>query len=152
MDKFDTADIRILKNLQRDCSTPLETLAENIGLSRNATWRRVKRLETLGVINARVALLDPNILDLGLMVLISVKTRHHDADWATKFLHAVRSLPEITGTWRTSGETDYVLQARVSDVAAYDRLYQRLITMVPLEDVSASFVMEEIKSTTELPL
>ncbi len=60
-------------------------------------------------------------------------------------------MPEILGVWRTSGELDYLLKARVADVRAYDRLYQRLIRKVELADISASFVMEEIKETTELP-
>jgi Lrp/AsnC family transcriptional regulator len=56
------------------------------------------------------------------------------------------------GAYRTSGELDYLIHARVTDVKAYDRLYQRLIAQIDLKDVSASFVMEELKETTELPL
>ncbi len=68
------------------------------------------------------------------------------------FREAVGAFPEIVGVYRTSGDLDYVLRARVSDVKAYDRLYQRLIAKVKLADVSASFVMEEIKETTAIPL
>jgi Lrp/AsnC family transcriptional regulator len=64
----------------------------------------------------------------------------------------VRALPQILGVYRTAGETDYVIRARVPDVQGYDALYQALIARVPLADVSASFVMEEIKDATELPL
>ena len=69
-----------------------------------------------------------------------------------QFREAVAGFPEIVGVYRTSGDLDYVLRARVFDVKAYDRLYQRLIARVKLADVSASFVMEEIKETTQIPL
>ena len=91
-------------------------------------------------------------MGLGLSVFIIIRTSHHDPDWLAKFRSAVVSFPEITGVYRMSGDLDYVLRARVSDVKAYDRLYQRLIAKVPLSDVSASFVMEEIKETTVVPV
>jgi Lrp/AsnC family transcriptional regulator len=149
---LDDIDRRLLCALQRDAAQSLDTLSDQAGLSRNACWRRIKRLEETGVIRSRVALLDPAKVGLGLMVLIAVRTRHHYADWAARFLAALRGFPEILAAWRTSGDTDYMLQARVADVTAYDRLYQRLIAKIDLEDVSASFVMEELKGTTELPL
>jgi DNA-binding Lrp family transcriptional regulator len=76
----------------------------------------------------------------------------HSAEWATAFRAALADIPEIIGAYRTAGDIDYILRARVPDVAAYDRLYQRLISRVDMVDVSASFVMEEIKDTHELPL
>ena len=68
------------------------------------------------------------------------------------FTKAVRGLPEILGAYRTSGDLDYLLHARVADVRAYDRLYQKLIRRIAVSDISASFVMEEIKETTALPV
>nr|MCU0789532.1 Lrp/AsnC family transcriptional regulator [Nitratireductor sp.] len=91
-------------------------------------------------------------LDLGLAVVILVRTGSHEPDWLARFRAAVVSMPEIISVWRMSGDLDYVLRARVRDMKGYDRLYQRLIAKVPLADVSASFVMEEIKETTELPV
>ena len=97
MSDFDQQDRRILKELQRDAGRPVEELAEVIGLSRNATWRRIKRLEEQGVLRGRVALVDPDALGLGLIVFISVKTDRHDADWAGKFAAVIRDFPEILG-------------------------------------------------------
>ena len=91
-------------------------------LSRNACWRRVKTLEDEGVIRARVALLDAAKLNLGLTAFIAVKTAQHDPKWLEKFAAAVKSFPEIVGVYRTTGDTDYLLQAVVSDIAGYDRL------------------------------
>lgn len=149
---IDAIDRTILGILQQDASLSVDVLAERSGLSRNATWRRVKRLEDRGIITGRVALLDPARVGLPLIVLMAVRTRRHDATWAKDFRTALAAFPEITAAWRTSGDVDYMLQARVADVAAYDRLYQRLIARIDLDDVSASFVMEELKATTALPL
>lgn len=146
--RLDETDRRILAELQRDGSLPVEQLAERVHLSRNACWRRVKRLEEERVITGRVALVDADRLGLGLSVFVIVRTSSHDPDWLKRFRDAVTGFPEITGVYRMSGDLDYILRARVADVKAYDRLYQRLIARVPLTDVSASFVMEEIKETT----
>lgn len=150
--RLDAYYIAILRELQRDSSRSVEELAAQVNLSRNACWRRVKLLEEAGIIRARVALVDAARLNAGLTVLIRIRTSQHNAAWAKSFREAVAALPEIVGAYRTSGEIDYMLRARVPDVAAYDRLYQRLIARVDMVDVAASFVMEEIKDTTEVPL
>lgn len=150
--EIDTLDRRILAELQRDGTLSVDQLSERVGLSRNACWRRMKVLEEDGVITGRVALVDAEKLGLGLSVFIIIRTSNHDPDWLAKFRSAVTSFSEITGVYRMSGDLDYVLRARVADVKAYDRLYQRLIAKVPLSDVSASFVMEEIKETTVVPV
>ena len=152
MRKLDEIDHKILGELQRDASLSIESLAERVHLSRNACWRRLKALEENGVIRGRVALVDAEQVGCGLSVFIFIRTANHDPDWLARFREAVVGLPEITGVHRTSGELDYVLRARVADVKAYDRLYQQLIARVPLSDVNASFVMEDIKDTTALPL
>jgi Lrp/AsnC family transcriptional regulator len=138
--------------MQRDASLGVEALGELVGLSRNACWRRIRLMEEAGVIKARVALVDPDALSLGLTVFVAVRTDRHEPEWLEKFTRAVTGMPEILGVWRTSGDLDYLLKAKVSDVRAYDRLYQKLIRKVELADISASFVMEEIKETTELPV
>ena len=152
MHQIDDMDIRILGQLQRDGTLSVDALSERVNLSRNACWRRVKLMEERGLIKERVAILDAEAAGCGLSVFIFVRAASHDADWLRQFREAVAGFPEIVGVYRTSGDLDYVLRARVFDVKAYDRLYQRLIARVKLADVSASFVMEEIKETTQIPL
>jgi Lrp/AsnC family transcriptional regulator len=152
MEKVDHIDRRILDALQRDASLSLDALGEKIGLSRNATWRRLRMLEDAGVIRGRVALLDPDKLDLRLSVFIQIRTNRHDRKWLGDFAKATRDMPEILGAYRMSGDLDYLVHARVADMAAYDAFYQRLIRKVEMSDVAASFVMEELKETTALPL
>ncbi len=149
---IDSHDISILRELQRDATLSVEELSSRINLSRNACWRRVKLLEEAGIIKGRVALVAPEKVNAGLTVLIQVRTAKHSAEWADRFRAALAALPEIVGAYRTAGEIDYILKARVPDVAAYDRLYQRLIARIEMDDVSASFVMEALKETTEVPL
>ena len=149
LDRFDR---KILDCIQKDATRTLAALAETVGLSRNACWTRLKRLEDEGYILGRRALLDREKLNLGLMVFVSIRTDNHSQAWAEQFRRAVADLPEIVGVFRTAGETDYLIQAVVPDVRAYDALYQRLTARLTLSDVSGAFVMEEIKATSELPL
>ncbi|NDW52116.1 Lrp/AsnC family transcriptional regulator [Aliiroseovarius sp. PrR006] len=152
MHDIDTIDRKILSALQQDADQSLEDLGAKVGLSRNACWRRVRILQESGIIRKRVALLDPQKLGLGLSVFIQVRTSNHAPDWLGKFSRAVKLMPEILGAYRMTGDLDYLIHARVNDVKDYDALYQRLIEKVDLSDVSASFVMEELKETTELSL
>ena len=149
---LDDTDRRVLDLLQADASLSLSDLSERVHLSRNALWRRIQRLEAGGVIRDRVTRLEPTALNLGLSVFIAIRTEQHTADWLEAFNGAVSELPEILGVFRMAGQVDYLLYARVPDMAAYDALYKRLIAAVELTDVSSSFVMEEIKNTTQLPL
>ena len=149
---IDEIDRRILKELQRDAGQSLDALGEAVNLSRNACWRRIRTLEAAGVITGRVTLLDANKLGLGLTVFMQIRTNAHAPDWLATFSKATHDMPEILGVYRMTGDLDYLIRARVADMAGYDRLYQSLIRKVPLSDVSASFVMEEIKETTQLPL
>ncbi len=149
---IDETDRKILIKLQNDASISIEQLADSINLSRNACWRRVKRLESDGVINKRVALVNSESVDLGLAVFVMIKAYGHDPDWLEKFKKTVSLMPEIIGAHRMSGDLDYVLRVRVKDVKAYDDFYQRLIAKIPVANLSASFVMEDIKETTRLPI
>jgi len=149
---IDETDKRLLAILQADATVSLEALADRLAISRNTCWRRVARLEETGVIEKRVCLVSPRAVNAGLALFIAIRTSRHDAAWTDNFRRTLNAIPEIVGAYRTAGEIDYVLHARVPDVAAYDVLYQRLIAQVELLDVSASFVMEEMKRTTEVPL
>jgi len=149
---IDDTDRRILTALQRDAAQSLESLGQTIGLSRNACWRRIRTLEEAGIIKGRVLLLDAEKIGLNLTVFMLIRTNAHAPDWLQAFSKATRDMPEVLGVYRMTGDLDYLIRAKVADMADYDRLYQRLIRKVALSDVSASFVMEEIKETTQLPL
>jgi Lrp/AsnC family transcriptional regulator len=149
---MDETDRKLLNLIQRDAALSLDELSERAGLSRNACWRRIKRLEDDGIIKGRVTLLDASRINVGLTAFITLRATEHSAKWLDQFSKAVRDIPEIIGVYRMTGDVDYLLQAVIPDVAAYDQLYKRLIGRITLADVSSSFVMEEIKTTTVLPL
>lgn len=149
---LDQKDKRILDVLQNDASVTIAELADRVGLSRNACWRRVRDLETKGIIRGRVALLDPDKLNVGMTAFIAIRTNHHTPAWLEAFQSAAKDLPEIVGVYRMTGDVDYLVEAVIPDVKAYDELYKRLIARIELSDVSSSFVMENIKRTTALPL
>ena len=130
----------------------MDTLSERVNLSRNACWRRVKQLQDSGVIQARVALIDPESVGLALSVFVLIRTNQHGPEWLKKFQRAVTSMPEIVGAHRMTGDLDYVLRVRVADVKSYDQFYQRLTGQVPIAEISASFVMEDLVDTTQLPI
>jgi Lrp/AsnC family transcriptional regulator len=149
---LDSVDRRILRSLQTDATIPIAELAERVGLSQTPCWKRVKRLTDAGVITGRVALIDRDALDLSLVVFVSVRTSRHDEAWLDAFAKGAAALPEVVEFYRLSGETDYLLKVVVKDIAAYDAFYKRLIAAAPLADVSSAFAMEQIKSTTALPI
>ena len=149
---LDEIDRRILQQLQQDATAPVAALAEAVGLSPSPCWRRVQRLEQEGYIRGRVALLDPDRLNVGVTVFVAVRTSQHDLGWLESFAAAVRDFPEVVEFYRMSGDIDYLLRVVVPDIAAYDAFYKRLIQRVTLSDVSSSFAMETIKYTTALPV
>jgi Lrp/AsnC family transcriptional regulator len=149
---LDQTDRRILRELQHDATLPVAQLAERAFVSQTPCWKRVKRLTEAGVIEKRVAILNRDALDLGLVVFVGVRTNRHDEEWLSTFAKAAAALPEVVEFYRMSGETDYLLKVVVKDIAAYDAFYKRLIAAVPLQDVSSSFAMEQIKFTTALPI
>ena len=150
--ELDTKDWAILAVLQKDASLSVQAIADKVGLSTNPCWRRIKIMEEAGVITARVALVDAAKLGYTTSVFVAIRTRRHDAEWLAAFDGAIAGIEEITECHRMAGDIDYMLKLRVRDIADYDRIYQRLIRRVPdLVDVTASFSMEEMKSTTVLP-
>jgi Lrp/AsnC family transcriptional regulator len=151
-EKIDELDLKILRLLQNDASLSVDQLSERVALSRNACWRRVKVLEETGVLRAKVALLDAGAMGLGLQAIVMIRASAHSSEWTKSFQEAVRYMPEIMGAYRTTGDLDYVLRVRVADITAYDRFYKDLTGRVDIADVSAIFVLEEIKDTTALPI
>ena len=105
-----------------------------------------------GIIRARVALLDRKAMNAAVTVFVAVRTAQHNAQWLGRFAKAVASFPEVMDCYRMSGEIDYLIRLALPDIEAYDAFYKRLIAKVDLSDVTSMFAMEEIKSTTRLPL
>jgi Lrp/AsnC family transcriptional regulator len=149
---MDKLDARILDLLQNDGALTAAEIADRVGLSKAPCWRRIQKLREAGVIRRTVALLDAHALNVGTTVFVMLKTANHSAAWFTRFVQAVRDIPEVTEIHRMSGDVDYLIRIVVPDIDAYDAVYKRLISAVEFLDVSASFALETIKHTTALPL
>ena len=130
----------------------LAELADRVGISASPCWRRVQRLQEAGVIRARVALLDAKQVNVGVNVFVSGRTNQLRKEWADAFCRVATNLPEVVGFYRMAGQVDYMMHIVVPSIEAYDSVYNRLISQIDLYDVSASFAMEVLKSTTALPL
>ena len=149
---IDPTDRRILAILQEDATVPIAEVAARAGLSQTPCWKRIKRMERDGIIDRRVAVLNRDALGLGVTVIVAVRTAQHSDEWLHTFAEGVARIPEVVEFYRMSGDIDYLLKIVARDIADYDRIYRKLTKVAPLHDVSSSFAMQEIKSTTALPL
>lgn len=149
---MDRTDIKILAILQEDASLPVAEIAKRVNLSQTPCWRRIQKLEAAGVIERRVALVNPELVGAGITVFIEVQTGDHSAEWLEQFDAAVRSLPQVMDVYRMAGDVDYLLRAAVGTMADYDALYRNLIDTVPLKKVTSRFAIERVKASTAYPI
>jgi Lrp/AsnC family transcriptional regulator len=149
---LDNLDLKILTILQEDSTLPVAEIGKKVGLSTTPCWRRIQKLEQDGIIQKRVALLNPRSVGAGVTVFVAITTNQHNAAWLERFDTVVRTFPEIVEPYRMSGQVDYMLRVVVPDIESYDRFYKAFISQIELTDVSSSFAMEQMKFTTALPL
>ncbi len=150
--RLDTLDRKILTELQADASQSLDDIARKVGSSKTPVWNRIRKLKDAGVITRQTVILDPDSVDRGTCFFVLIRTSEHEASWQQKFLDALQSRPEVLEAHRLAGEIDYIVKLRVSDARAYDAFYQALIAEVKIFNVTALLSMEELKSTTVLPV
>ncbi len=149
---MDATDRKILAVLQQDAALSVAEIGHRVGLSSTPCWKRIQKLEAEGVIEKRVALVDPDKVGLGVSVFVSIETDDHSERWLKNFADVVGAMPEVMEFYRMAGDVDYMLRVIVPDIPGYDRFYKQLIAAVPLKNVTSRFAMERIKSTTALPL
>lgn len=150
--QLDLTDRKILLALQSDASQPLEAIAQKVGASKTPVWNRIRKLKKLGIIKKEVALLDPEKLGLDACFFVLIRTSEHESGWQQKFLQTLKQRPEVLEAHRLAGDIDYILKVRVQNAKAYDTFYQALIKEVKIFNVTALLSMEQLKSTTQLPI
>ena len=138
--------------MQRRPELSQRDLADAIGLSQNACWRRLKKMEDGGIIEGRSLRLNREALGLNLVVFTMIRTRRHSAEWLETFRRQVATIPEVTDFFRIGGDYDYLLKIVARNMASYDNVYQRLIRKVELDAVTSYFAMEAIIENRALPL
>jgi Lrp/AsnC family transcriptional regulator len=149
---MDAIDKKILVALQEDASLSVAEIGQRVGLSSTPCWKRIQKLEAEGIIQKRVALVDPEKIGLGITVLVSIETGDHSQTWLDRFAALISAMPEVMEFYRMAGDVDYMLRVVAADMQSYDAFYKRLIAAVPLKNVTSRFAMEKIKSTTVLPI
>jgi Lrp/AsnC family leucine-responsive transcriptional regulator len=157
METLDKLDKLILRNLQADGRASYDQLAQSVSLSASAVLRRVKRLETSGVIDRYVALVKPEAVGLALMAHINVRleksTENHKRNPRELFYASVQTWPEVVECDALSGEMDYFLRVLVPDMGAYSHFVMETLLKHPsVQDCKTSFVLDRVKATTALPL
>ena len=149
---LDKIDRKILDLLQKDATIPVAEIAKKIGLSTTPCWRRIQKMEEDRVIIGRSAILDPQKVNAGVSVFVSIRTSEHSDVWMRKFSKVVDEFNEVVEFYRMSGDVDYLLRVVVPNIEAFDIFYKKLIAKIALNDVSSSFAMNQIKYSTALPL
>ena len=149
---MDSTDRKILAIVQEDASLAVAEVAARVNLSQTPCWRRIQKLEESGVIQRRVALVDPQALGLDLTVFVEVQSPDHSKEWMDSFAEVLSRMPEVMEVYRMAGDVDYLLRISVANMAAYDDFYQSLIAQVPLKNVTSRFAMERMKYTTAYPV
>ncbi|GGO72243.1 MULTISPECIES: Lrp/AsnC family transcriptional regulator [Bowmanella] len=151
--KLDKFDREILRVLQKDATVSMAELSQRVGLSHTPCWRRVKRLESDGIIKRKVTLLDGKKLNLGVSVFIYVTLKNHDEESLNGFEAAVQHIAEVVECHTTSGEKDYLLKVVVESIEEYELLLKSKLTHLPCVDhLSSTFALKQVKNTTELPI
>ncbi|WP_298862631.1 Lrp/AsnC family transcriptional regulator [uncultured Sulfitobacter sp.] len=150
--RIDEIDRKILAALQADASRSLDEIAREVGSSKTPVWNRIRKLREAGVIGQQTVVLDAEALGFEACFFVLIRTSEHEADWQARFLKALQDRPEVQEAHRLAGDIDYILKVRVENARAYDRFYQALISEVRVHNVTALLSMEQIKSTTMLPL
>ena len=149
---MDVTDLKILGLLQDDAALTLAEVAAQVNLSPTPCWRRINKLETSGVIDRRVALLDPAKVGIDLTIFVTVETDDHSEAWTRAFAEATAAMPEVMEVYRMAGEVDYLLKIAVANIAAYDAFYRTITAAVPLKTITSMIAMETVKRTTAFPL
>ncbi|MFW5823380.1 MAG: Lrp/AsnC family transcriptional regulator [Marinobacter sp.] len=151
--ELDKLDRRILDVLQQDGRISNQMLAEQVGLSPAACWRRVRALEEGGVITGYCARVDPEALGQGLCVLVNLSLQRHTIDSTAEIEREVSGYPEVLQCFAVTGNADFVLRVVVPDMASYDRfLNDKIFTLQGIAQVNSNFALREIKNTQTLPV
>lgn len=149
---MDSKDIKILAILQENASLPMTEISRRVHLSQTPCWRRIQKLEETGVIEKRVAILNPSAVGFGISAFVEVHAPDHSEQWHAHFSTSVAEMPEVMEIHRMAGEVDYLLRVAVRSMEEYDAFYRRFIARIPAQKVTSRFSMQRIKSTTAYPI
>lgn len=153
MENLDQTDIKILKILQENAKLTTKELAEAVNLTPTPVFERQKKLEKQGYIKKYMAVLDPNKLNLSLLVICSVKLKQINKEISELFTHEINRLPEVIECYNTSGNYDYMLKVRSSDMKHYQEfILNKLGTIENVSSIESTFVISEVKQNNGISI
>jgi DNA-binding Lrp family transcriptional regulator len=153
-EKYDLSatDRRILTALQQDSRITMQQLAERVGMSSSACWRRVRALEDADVIERYSVVVNPRKAGFTLSSMTLVSLIRHEQKHVDNFVREVQRHPEVLECFATSGEADYHLRVVAEDMDAYNRFLDDFILRLPgVSQVRSNIILKEIKADTALP-
>ena len=151
VERLNRIDRNILRTLQKDARISYAELARQVGLSTTPCKERVKRLQRDGVIRGYQAILDPEHLDAALVVFVQIRLNRTSQDIFEEFKRSAADIPEVQECYLVSGNFDYLIKARVADMAAYRQfLGETLLTLPGVQESTSYVVMEQVKETLAL--
>jgi len=150
---LDRLDARILSELQREGRLPVVELAELIGLSPTPCARRIRSLESAGIIEGYAAILNPNRVGLEIQAIVHVKLTEHTDETVARFEREIALLDEVTNCFATTGAYDFILQVFGKDLDSLSSVILKKLLRIPhVRDVQSSVVLATLKRSTRLPL
>jgi Lrp/AsnC family leucine-responsive transcriptional regulator len=153
MTAIDDIDKKILRAVQENCKLTIKELAAKVNLSTTPVYERLHRLEADGVISQYVALLDADKLNMGFVVFCNVKLERINKEKALNFIENIRAMREVTECYNVSGNFDYMLKVHAHDMKEYQEfIINRLGTIDNISHVESSFVMEQVKQNSGIPI
>src|ERR1044071_10034672 len=144
---MDSKDLKILTLLQENASLPMAEISKRIHLSQTPCWRRIQKLEETGVIEKKVAILNPAAVGFGISAFVEIQAPDHSPGWHERFADAIVGMPEVMEVHRMAGEVDYLLRVAVRTMQEFDVFYRQLVAKIPARNVTSRFSMERVKST-----
>jgi len=150
---LDTFDQKILRALQINADISMSELGDKVGLSHTPCWRRVKKLQDDGYITKRVALLNPEKIDLNVNIHAYITIKKHDETSLLAFEASVQQVEEIVECYSVTGDKDYLLRIVARNVDHYENLLKKTLVHLPnVASVNSAFALKQIKYTTALPI
>ena len=150
---MDNIDKKIIFILQRQADLPLSEISKRVGLSQTPCWNRIRKLEEDGVIEKKVTLINKKKVNLPITVFLMITVRNHNSDWMEKFSQILKKYKNILEAHRISGsQADYIIKVVAESIEEYDEFQQVLIKNIEFNSMSSGISLQELKSTTILPI
>ena len=150
---MDNIDKKIIFILQRQADLPLSEISKRVGLSQTPCWNRIRKLEEDGVIEKKVSIINKKKVNLPIIVFLMITVRNHNLDWIKNFNQILKKFKNILEAHRITGsQADYIIKIVAESIEEYNEFQQVLIKNVEFNSISSAISLQELKSTTILPI